>query len=641
MRVTNKMMVNRVAYNAQAALNRFLEMQTQMSSGKRINKPSDDPLGILRDLDYRAELAKNAQFVKNVSRGQEWMQNYDRILADTNNLISGIREIAVVMANEVADDDGTSREAAAVEVRQMFEQIIELANSEIEDKFIFSGFRTNERAIVASSNGARYMGDDGQIKFQIDTSTDMVVNSIGANVFLDELFILGADADLNVAVIPTTLLADLHNGAGVDLTSPTFEITDRNLGITVTVDLSAAVTVQDALDAINAALVAGGITNLTAVIGLENNNILLDSTENGLISTSTMLDVINGGAGIDLTNGNIRVTDNIATDVVIDFGGCKTIGDIIDAFNTQMAAAGIANVNMQINATSTGLDIIDSNGVPLGLSVMEVDNFTTVAGSLGIDGQIDPILEGDDLNPTVSFIVEDLLGTIAADLGIAGEFYTDFPGSDLDPLLLTTSNMTDLNNGIGFALGEVEIWQGEMSRIIDFASPSIITIQDLLDAFNNCGLNITASINPDGRGIQIVNNDPYRSLTIEDVADGDTSKRFGIYGSSDMLGSCVVLMNALEADDQEAVGMLLGNFEEAIDRLLNHRSNVGVKAIRLETTRSRLLDRELTFTRRLSEIEDADMTELITQLSVYENNYQAALLATAKIIQPSLLDFLS
>ena len=84
-----------------------------------------------------------------------------------------------------------------------------------------------------------------------------------------------------------------------------------------------------------------------------------------------------------------------------------------------------------------------------------------MAGSLGIDGQIDPILEGDDLNPTVSFLVEDLLGTVAADLGIADEFFADFPGSDLDPLLLTTSNLSDLNNGIGYELGEVEIWQGE------------------------------------------------------------------------------------------------------------------------------------------------------------------------------------
>lgn len=640
MRVTNKMMVERVAYNSQAALSRFLEMQTQMSSGKRINKPSDDPLGVLRDLDYRSELAKNDQFIKNVSRGLEWMQNYDSILGDTNNLISAIREISVVMANEVADDDGTSRKAAAVEVRQMFEQIIELANTEIEDKFVFSGFRTDARAIIASSNGARYMGDSGRIKFQVDSSTDMIINSVGAEVFLDELSILGAEADLNVAVKPDTLLADLHNGAGVDLTSP-FEIVDRNLGITVTVDLSAAVTVQDALDAINAALVAGGITNLTASIGIENNNILMDSTENGLISTVTMLDVINGGAGIDLTNGKIRVTDHATIDVTIDFGGCQTIGDIIDAFNTQAAAAGLANVNMEINATSTGLNIVDSNGVSLGLSVEEVDNFTTVAGSLGINGEIDPVLEGDDLNPTVSFLVQDLLGTLAVDLGIAGEFFADSPGSDLDPLLLATANLTDLNNATGYELGEVEIWQGEMSCVIDFSSPSIITIQDLLDAINNSGLDITASINPDGRGIQIVNNDPYRSLTVEDVGESDTTKRFGIYGSSDMLGSCIVLMNALENDDQEGVGLLLGNFETAIDKLLNHRSNVGVKAIRLETTKSRLLDRELTFTRRLSEIEDADMTELITQLSVYENNYQAALLATAKIIQPSLLDFLS
>ena len=190
MRVTNKMMVDRVSFNTQTALARYLNMQTQMSSGRRINKPSDDPLGIQRDLDYRTELAKNGQFLNNAARAQEWAQNYDGVLADVGNLLSSTREIAVAMASEVADDDGTSRRAAVAEVEQMFDQLIQLANSEIEDKYIFSGFRTDERAIIASSNGLRYNGDYGQINFQIDTSTDMTVNMIGADIFLNQLFII-------------------------------------------------------------------------------------------------------------------------------------------------------------------------------------------------------------------------------------------------------------------------------------------------------------------------------------------------------------------------------------------------------------------------------------------------------------------
>ncbi|UCD63415.1 MAG: flagellar hook-associated protein FlgL [Candidatus Zixiibacteriota bacterium] len=641
MRVTTNMLTQRVSYNMHTALKRFLEMQTQMSSGRRINKPSDDPLGILRDLDYRTELSKNTQYLKNVSRGQDWVQTYDTVLAELKNMVSSTNELAIAMANEVADDDGTSRRAAAADVREIYDQIIQLANSELEDKTVFSGFRTDQRAIIASATGARYNGDFGQIEFQIDPSTDVTVNLIGADVFLKQLAILGETADLDVAVTAGTLLADLHNGDGVELSPGLFTITDRNLGITATVDASSCVTVQDVLDAINANLTAAGITNLEARIGDEQNNILLDTTANGLISPVTSLDVINGGNGIDLSVGKIRLTDYGATDVVIDFSGCSTIGDIINEFNSQVSAAGVNNVTMQINAAGTGFEINDTNGTPLGLSIIENDHVSSVATSLGILGPINPTLVGSDLEPTVSFEVAELGGTTAADLGILGEFFGDFAGSDLDPLLLPTSLVTDLNTGVGFDLSEIRVSQGERTVVLDLGSPSIVTVQDMLDAFNNCGLDITASINPEGRGIQIVNNDVTRSFIIEDVGEGTTSKAMDIFGSSDMLGTFTVLINSLERDDQDGVGRLLATLEKSMEHLVTHRATVGARGIRLNSTESRLLNRELTFTRRLSEVEDADITRLITDLAVYENNYQSALIAAAKIVQPSLLDFLT
>ncbi len=640
MRVTNAMMNSTVLYNTQAALQRLLEVQGQLSNGRRINQPSDDPLGTIRDLDYRSELAKNAQYQKNVDRAQQWQQSYDTVLADAKNLISDLREIAVSMSNEVADDDGTSRTAAATQVKQIFEQLMQLSNYKLEDKYVFSGYRTDDSALIASSNGVRYNGDYGSIKFQIDNAVDMGININAADVFLKELSVLGGDADLDVAVTGATLLDDLHNGEGINQTPGSFTIVDRNLGITASVFVGMCTDVAEVTNGINAYLTWFGIGNLTASIGNEGNNILLDATENGLISNITSLDVINGGNGVDLSEGKIRLTDYGATDVQIDLSGSSTIGDIISNFNTQVVDAGISNVTMQINAAGTGFEIRDTNAVGLGLSITEISDFSSVATNLGIAGQINPTLVGDDLNPTVSFEVIEGPGTTATDLGILGEFFADFPGSDLDPLLLASSNVADLNHGLGFELGEIKVCQGERTLFLDLGSPSIVTVGDILNAFNTSGLDITASINPDGRGIQIVNNDPTRSLTIEDTGNGRTAMDLGIYGSSDMMGSALALLNALEADNQEAVGKLLGNFESAIDQLLYERSSVGSRGVRLQSTASRLVDQQLTFTKRLSEVEDADITELATNLAVYENNYQAALLATARIIQPSLLDFL-
>jgi flagellin-like hook-associated protein FlgL len=533
-----------------------------------------------------------------------------------------------------------ARESTANEVESIFERLMQLANSELEGKFMFSGFRTNAKALVASANGVVYAGDVGRIEFQIDSSSRMAINLTGQDVFLGSLSILGQNADLNVGIVSSTLLSDLHNGQGVDLSPGTFTITDQNLGIVSTIDVSAATDINDVLTIINAQLAADGITNLQATIGLEKNNILLDTTQNGLISNVTALDKLNDGNGVDLHPGEILVTDGGAINATVDFSGAATIGDIITAFNTQIAAQGIANVTMQINAAGTALEIIDSNGVPLGLSITETSTSENTATTLGILGNIDPTLMGRDLDPLVSFKVEETTGATASDLAILGEFSGDFAGTDLDSLLLATSNVADLNASNGFNLGKVVIWQGETSRTIDLGNPVIVTVQDILDAFNGCGLDITASINADGRGIQIANNDPTRSLTIEDESGGRTVKDLEIFGSSDMMGSMLVLMNALRNDDQEGTGMLLQNMDDAMQHLLNHRAAVGARGIRLEGTHSRLIDLDMSFTKLLSEVEDADISRLITDLATYENNYRASLIASARIIQPTLLDFL-
>ena len=117
-------------------------------------------------------------------------------------------------------------------------------------------------------------------------------------------------------------------------------------------------------------------------------------------------------------------------------------------------------------------------------------------------------------------------------------------------------------------------------------------------------------------------------------------RALGINGSSDMLGSLMLLINALRANDRETAEQINGNLESSIQKLLSVRADIGSRMIRLETTQNRLEQTEIHTTKLLSEVEDADIVNLVTELAREENLYQAALLASSKIIQPSLLDFL-
>jgi len=641
MRITQSMITDMVNLNLQRSLSRYLETQTQVSSGKKLNKPSDDPLGAVNDLGIRTDLAKNAQYQKNINQAQTWVEAYDSALSEAKNLIDTANEIAIAMANDTYDE--TARLGAAQELESILTAMTDLANTEVQEKYVFSGFRTDDKAIVSTANGVQYAGDDGQIMYGISSSANMMVNLSGADVFLGGIGVLGSEGDINPGINTATLLSDLNGGLGVDLAVGTFRITDETLGISVDVDVSAATDINDVVNEINAQLAANvpPITNVTAAISPAGNSLILETTETGLISTSTPLSSLNQGNGVDMTFGSISLTDGAAVNLDIDLSGASTVDDVITIFNAAVAAdPTISNVTMQVNAAGTGLEIVDANGVPMGLSVVEVHEDSTTAANLGLTGPIDPTLTGTDLNPQLNFSIEEIGGTTAADLGILTDFSTDHIGADLNPLLTVDTPVADLNSGTGLEMGEIVIWQGDQSRTIDLGSPAITTVQDVLDALNNSGLDITASLNDDGTGIQIVNNDPYSSLTVEDVGDGKTSKSLGIYGSSDMMGTLTVLTNALKNNDQEGISMLLGNLEASRTGLLNQRATVGAKGVRLEDTSARLIDLEYTLTTRLSEVEDADLTKVLTQLSEYDTNYRASLIASSSIIQQSLLDFL-
>lgn len=100
------------------------------------------------------------------------------------------------------------------------------------------------------------------------------------------------------------------------------------------------------------------------------------------------------------------------------------------------------------------------------------------------------------------------------------------------------------------------------------------------------------------------------------------------------------LITALNNGDQEGARDSLGKIDEAIGHLLRVRADVGARQNRLELTANRLEDDKLNFTKLMSENEDIDEVETIINLKSEENVYQASLAGGARIIMPTLVDFL-
>ena len=640
MRVTTNMIYDRTMFNLSRNIERFMQVEGMVSSGRRINAPSDDPVGTHHDLKYRARLGEIEQYLSNISQGTGGLATYESGLGDLKDLYSTAKEIALMMANDTYDD--VAREAAAKEVESLFQQVMKLANDDVEGRYLYAGHKTRTKPMEAFANGIVYRGDGGLIDLEVDTSSRITSNLIGQDVFLKQLSTLGEKADLHAGLTGATLVADLNLGAGIDLSVGTFEVYDANRNSTYTIDVSGAVTVDDVINAINTQLGAGA--NLSVRLADTGAALQWEPVSGGMnsITADTPLSNLNGGTGVDQEHGKFEIHNaDSSISVQVNISGAAHIGDVITAINDALTAAGVTGVTAGLNADGNGLALSDANIPPLGLTIDEISTEATTAADLGILGGINPALEGADLNPKAEFVIRDIgAQTTAKDLGIARTVTASAVGDSIRPRLTLATPLASLGNGSGFGLGEIRISQGDRAAMIDLGNSTLMTVEDVLDAINYCGLEISASINAAGTGIQIVSTAGDRTLIIENNDGSRSADILGVRGSSDMLGSLMLLVTALHDNDRELAEQLVGNLDLAMNKLLNARADIGSRMIRMQTTQNRLEGSRLTVTGLLSDVEDADMTAAVSELARRENLYQAALLASSKIMQQSLVDFL-
>src|SRR5690554_3639497 len=104
-RVTQSMMNSQLLRNLNLNTNRMNVMQDQIATGKRINKPSDDPVGISYAMRYRSELASNEQYQGNVDSAISWLENTDTTLGQVGDALHRLRELTVKAANGTNPED--------------------------------------------------------------------------------------------------------------------------------------------------------------------------------------------------------------------------------------------------------------------------------------------------------------------------------------------------------------------------------------------------------------------------------------------------------------------------------------------------------------------------------------------------------
>jgi flagellar hook-associated protein 3 FlgL len=172
-RITNQMTAEMTLANLTQAMDRLDTTQQELSSGKRINQPSDDPYGTSLSLQLQGQLAQLDSFNKNVDDGTAWAQAASSSLSSIDTMVQRVRELVVQAAsgsNTTADD-----QAAAAEVGQLIQAIKQNAGAQYNGQYIFSGTSTQTAPYQSGSNDA-YQGGTGAILREIGPGATIQVN---------------------------------------------------------------------------------------------------------------------------------------------------------------------------------------------------------------------------------------------------------------------------------------------------------------------------------------------------------------------------------------------------------------------------------------------------------------------------------
>ncbi len=152
-RVTDKMkydLLNNGIYNTQS---QYGEIMEKMASQKQVNKPSDDPLGMGKILDYRAVQAQISSYKDNIDSSKSWLSATESNLTNVNDILTKVKELAVAQASATAT--ASTRQIAADSLQPLVDQIRSLANSKFGNRYLFSGTMTDTEPFAATSSAAR------------------------------------------------------------------------------------------------------------------------------------------------------------------------------------------------------------------------------------------------------------------------------------------------------------------------------------------------------------------------------------------------------------------------------------------------------------------------------------------------------
>jgi len=628
----------------------MFRLQVQLTTGQRINRPSDDAIGtstvtVLEDIIERRD-----QRLRNLSHGEAVLNNVDAALGDLSNIVIEAKGIASSQIG--VGSDAETRGNQALVIQAMLDEVRNIANRKYQKIQLFGGSNTADAPIQELGSGLRYVGEGSGMLSDLGFSRNLAINVSGEQAFGALSARVQGTNDLDPIMTGATRIADLGGarGLGIALGSVNVDVA----GTDITVDLTNAHSVQDVIDTLQTAIQA---VDAGATVAID------PVTQNRLEITAVL--------------GPITITDPGSEATAADLGIAATFpvgattGSDIDPRITELTpltsftgiTVPLGTIRLENNGLTRDLDLSAA------ATVQDVQNLVE---GLNIGIRVDIADTGDRLNFINELsggsmaIAEVAGGTTATELGVRS-----YTGS---------TDLALFNDGLGVQIrsGSVDPVTGlpdpaadldfqvtlKDARTFDVDLAGATTVQDVLDAINAAATGagvlvpaeFTAGLVADGNGIELTDNTGPGTTTVARLNGSFAAGDLGLAGSTtgatlvsedrakiavdSVFSHLMSLRDALIANDERGITLAGEKLEQDISRAAVTRADVGVRSRRISDASLREEDLRIQDLGLRSEIKDLDFTEAAMRFSLLQTQLQASLSTASRMTQLSLLDFI-
>ena len=645
-RATNQMGITRLMYQLNHDQLAIQDLQTQISTGRKLNAPSQNPAAAIRALAAQRQLEYREQVTNNLQGADAILSATESTLSQAQSIVNEMRGVAVQVA-AVTTLSPEEKQAYIAQIDAGIAKLIDLGNGKFRDQYIFGGSAVQSAPLKSAGDSVRFSGNAEELLTIADYPSTLVTNITGNQAFGIKSDQVISTVDLNPAVALDTHLSSLHRGDGIRKGAISF-----SNGINVVeVDLSQAHTLGDVVERINltnlgtrtlqASLTANGLSIAYA----DGNPGLLRVEEVGSGHMAGDLGINNSGTpGLSPVSGqdlNPRITSTTRLAQLFNGTGI-TIGDSFQ----------ITQGGKTYGVSTTGLNT--------------VEDFINRIHLTGVQARasIDPsgrFLQIQSVESGTSLTIGETGGNLASKLGLR----TMSPTTPVSALNFGQGIFTQPQND---DLVLVRTNGSEFRVNLD----GVQNVQDVLNRINNHvdnftpSLRITATLATVGGGIVLSAASGASQIQIRnaggsqaawglglvprttDQVTGTTNGTQSVISGQDVGGievhgvftSLIRMRQSIEGDRPQDLIRVTAALDNDIQRMVMARGVVGTRQQSIERATDLTAEQIVQLKQIESDELDADLASVISQLASRQTALQASLQLMGTASQLTLFNFL-